>query len=163
MQTFLPFRDFSLSAKALDSKRLNKQIVEAYQILTGRLSNKNHPACLMWEGNQKTLKEYILEFCKEYTKRFHKTHKVFIEISDNDYRDEKELFLNDSKHDINLFIFTHKINLLRKDYNFYKDKLSLNIPESKLSDYPEGYYWPVCKGITSKKHTENWIKFSQKS
>jgi hypothetical protein len=33
MQTFLPYKDFDLSAKALDNKRLNKQILEGYQIL----------------------------------------------------------------------------------------------------------------------------------
>jgi hypothetical protein len=33
MQTFLPFKDFDQSAKALDNKRLNKQILEGYQIL----------------------------------------------------------------------------------------------------------------------------------
>ena len=52
MQTFLPYRSFSFSAGILDSRRLNKQIVEAYQIITGRVPNKNHPACLMWKGHE---------------------------------------------------------------------------------------------------------------
>lgn len=50
MQTFLPVPDFLETAKILDNKRLNKQIVEAYQIFSGRVPTKNHPACLMWEG-----------------------------------------------------------------------------------------------------------------
>jgi hypothetical protein len=52
MQTFLPYKDFDQCAKTLDNKRLNKQILESYQILKV-LSNqsssgawRNHPAVL---------------------------------------------------------------------------------------------------------------------
>ncbi|AVR53142.1 hypothetical protein MarSH_437 [Marseillevirus Shanghai 1] len=34
VNTFLPYESFEESAKVLDSRRLNKQIIEAYQILT---------------------------------------------------------------------------------------------------------------------------------
>ncbi len=40
MQTFLPYSDFRKSLESLDNKRLGKQRVEAYQIIsaiTGRL------------------------------------------------------------------------------------------------------------------------------
>lgn len=47
MQTFLPYPNFTASAATLDDRRLNKQVVEAWQILTGRVPNRNHPACLM--------------------------------------------------------------------------------------------------------------------
>ena len=49
MQTFLPYRDFRQSAEVLDSKRLNKQILEGYQILKVLNSDdpkaawRNHP------------------------------------------------------------------------------------------------------------------------
>jgi hypothetical protein len=33
MQTFLPSSNFAVAARMLDSKRLNKQILEGYQIL----------------------------------------------------------------------------------------------------------------------------------
>ena len=33
MQTFLPDADYELTAQALDNRRLNKQILEGYQIL----------------------------------------------------------------------------------------------------------------------------------
>ena len=45
MQTFLPFPKFSASAAMLDNRRLNKQIVEGYQILTGRLPHGLLLAC----------------------------------------------------------------------------------------------------------------------
>jgi hypothetical protein len=65
MQTFLPSQDFMQSAKLLDSKRLNKQILEGYQILnvlSGRSKTggwKNHPAVLMWRGFERGLWVYI--------------------------------------------------------------------------------------------------------
>jgi len=33
MQTFLPYKDYNQCAEILDNKRLNKQILESYQIL----------------------------------------------------------------------------------------------------------------------------------
>lgn len=55
MQTFLPYPDFEKSAHVLDDKRLNKQIVETYQILrilcglsSGR-GWRSHPAVNMWK------------------------------------------------------------------------------------------------------------------
>lgn len=63
MQTFLPFASFIHSVECLDDKRLNKQIVEAYQILMGRVPNANHPACLMWRGYEHYLREYATICC----------------------------------------------------------------------------------------------------
>jgi hypothetical protein len=53
MQTFLPYSDYEASAQTLDNKRLNKQILEGYQILkvlSGASPSgawRNHPAVLM--------------------------------------------------------------------------------------------------------------------
>ena len=64
MQTFLPSSNFIIAAQILDSKRLNKQILETYQILnilTGNSKSnawKNHPAVLMWEGAESELYRY---------------------------------------------------------------------------------------------------------
>lgn len=72
MQTFLPYRSFSMSALALDKKRCWKQVVEAKQIievLEGRsVAWKNHPAVLMWAGHPYDLKDYFnifLNVCLE--------------------------------------------------------------------------------------------------
>ena len=46
MQTFLPHKDFSISASMLDNKRLGKQRVEAlqiYNVLVGNLTKKGKP------------------------------------------------------------------------------------------------------------------------
>ena len=78
MQVFLPFFDFRLVALCLDNKRLNKQLVEAYQIITKRLSytHMRHPAVLLWEPYLGTLADYAAVLCEEYHNRFHKIHKV---------------------------------------------------------------------------------------
>ena len=63
MQTFLPYPDFEESAKCLDNLRLNKQIIEASQILNvlnGKSSGwKNHPAIKMWSTYEGALYHYM--------------------------------------------------------------------------------------------------------
>jgi hypothetical protein len=63
MQTFLPYPDFMKSAECLDSQRLGKQRVEAFQIwqtLTDQSDGwKNHPAIKMWKGYEDALLRYL--------------------------------------------------------------------------------------------------------
>jgi hypothetical protein len=79
MQTFLPYQDFEEVALALDSKRLNKQILECYQILNV-LSNprpdagwRNHPAVKMWRGYEVALFNYAMIMVSEADARSIKT------------------------------------------------------------------------------------------
>lgn len=59
MQTFLPYSCFNASAAALDSLRLGKQRVEAYQIVRALFGLSkgwtNHPATRMWRGYEPAL------------------------------------------------------------------------------------------------------------
>ena len=83
MQTFLPYKSFTKSAKCLDNKRLGKQRVEAMQILNVLLSKDkkagwhNHPAVLQWKGYEGTLFDYLLSCADEweYKRRF-KNEKI---------------------------------------------------------------------------------------
>jgi hypothetical protein len=81
MQTFLPYKDFDKSAHALDSKRLNKQILEGYQIMNVLMSDdpkagwRNHPAVKMWRGYENALFEYIMAMIAEADRRGIKTDK----------------------------------------------------------------------------------------
>ena len=65
MQTFLTSTNSLECAQNLDNKRLNKQILEGYQILnvlSGRSKTggwRNHPAVLMWKGYERGLWSYI--------------------------------------------------------------------------------------------------------
>lgn len=160
MQTFLPTPDFYETARILDNKRLNKQIVEAYQILTGRVPTKNHPACLMWEGHEYDLSKYIATLCAEYYMRFGKYHAISEHIKGINYYSfestERPFWLGDA-----LFHLAHRINLLRKDFEYYHTKKFFGgISERSLDSYPKGYYWPIAKpNGTAYKDRENWIKW----
>jgi len=76
MQTFLPFPDFTRSAKSLDYRRLGKQRVEALQLLRaleGATKGwRNHPAAKMWEGHLRYLSVYGLVMCDEWISRGYK-------------------------------------------------------------------------------------------
>lgn len=65
MQTFMPNSSFGVVGKVLDNTRLNKQILEARQILAiliGKSPNSswsNHPAVRMWVGYPRGLFNYM--------------------------------------------------------------------------------------------------------
>ena len=73
MQTFLPFADFTRSAATLDPRRLNKQRVEAFQILRAITDDtygwQHHPAVTMWRGHQHALAVYGLAMCAAWDAR----------------------------------------------------------------------------------------------
>lgn len=155
MQTFLPYKDFAMSAEALDSKRLNKQILEGYQILKV-LSNKdphagwrNHPAVKMWRGYEHLLLDYVMSMVKEADKRGIKTDKNVSNLMDliNTYGidwgfDIPEWYENDVK--MKRLTTTHKANLYKKDPQYYFEfypavaKSNPCCPDRKE---PCKYYW----------------------
>jgi hypothetical protein len=70
MQTFLPFPDFTATARALDARRLGKQRVEALQVLRSLTVPgygwRQHPAARMWAGYEEALTRYGLDICEEW-------------------------------------------------------------------------------------------------
>lgn len=70
MQTFLPYPDFSASARVLDRLRLGKQRAEAIQVLRGLTVPgygwRHHPAVKMWAGYEEALVRYGLEICAHW-------------------------------------------------------------------------------------------------
>lgn len=130
MQTFLPYKSFIQSAKVLDSKRLNKQILEGYQILKvlnspdPRAAWRNHPAAKMWEGHETSLYHYVLVMVAEADLRGIKTDKNLHNINElrkvtypNWGMEEPEWYNNDDK--VNRITESHRANLYRKDPEFY--------------------------------------------
>lgn len=65
--------------QALDDKRLNKQILECYQILQVALGNshgyENHPVVKHYAKDLAFLSSYGFYCCAEYKYRFEKEHK----------------------------------------------------------------------------------------
>jgi len=73
MNTFLPYEDFAASARALDSRRLGKQRIEARQILRvlrGQSAGwRHHPAVLIWRGYEDALAAYYNAVVREWIER----------------------------------------------------------------------------------------------
>ena len=117
MQTFLPYADFTESAKCLDYKRLGKQRVEAwqiYQIVSGKRTKGgwiNHPAVNMWRGFSNLLAYYYNDILDEWIKRGYKNNMEYIicppSVTEPFWLGDKDF------HD------SHKSNLLRKNPDFY--------------------------------------------
>lgn len=127
MQTFLPYKSFALSAEVLDDKRLGKQRVEVYQILrtlAGITDGwKNHPAIKMWEGYETVLILYGTAICDEWIDRgFKDTCRDKI-LDMNFHFDLYKVGKGVAYPDFlgnQLFHDSHKSNLLRKNFNYYK-------------------------------------------
>lgn len=144
MNTFLPYSDFTESAKVLDYRRLGKQRVECYQILnTLRYGSRwsNHPAVLMWFGYETALCKYGYAICDEWINRGY---------IDN----TKSKILEHDWHYLNLYTLikyplwlgnedfhkSHRSNLLRKYPEYYR-----KFWPDESDDLP--YIWPVRKGV----------------
>lgn len=151
MQTFLPYKDFSLVAKCLDNKRLNKQITEANQILdliTGKAVNKwiNHTAVRMWQKYDVCLIYYIEAMVNEWHERGYKSH-YYKFSNDNKTYIEPEWLSNP------LLIQSHRNSLINKFPEHYKQ-----FGWNYIENAPERAWWPVTPKsravLYSNKHWE---------
>lgn len=133
MQTFMPYPNFEKSLKTLDSRRLGKQRVEAFQILnillnrTKTLGWRNHPAVKMWRGHANALKLYINTAIMLWIARGYKNNMKFEIIRGRVIF--PKWFGNKKFHD------SHKSNLLRKDRKHYFE-FSKEVPDNL------DYVWP---------------------
>lgn len=134
MQTFVPSKDFSVCAKVLDNKRLNKQHLECFQIinvLEGRSDAwKNHPAVRMWKNNLRALKHYANCIKMECISRGFKSEKIPYYDVDLDKMTLPKWWGDDLVH------ISHQSNLMRKLPSHY---FQFNYTDYGIT----GYYWPV--------------------
>jgi hypothetical protein len=149
MQTFLPYSDIKESLKVLDTKRLGKQRVEAYQIIsaiTGRPKKDgtpyrgwtNHPCSVMWKNYVPMLKMYYNLCIDEWVSRGYKNTMIKEEISES--ITYPNWFGDDKFHN------SHKSNLLKKDPAFYS-KYGWNV------DPTLPYVWMDEKGEWYEQHS----------
>jgi hypothetical protein len=129
MQTFLPSSDYEYSAQALDNKRLNKQVLEGYQImkiLSGASESgawRNHPAVLMWKNAERSLMDYIDHMVYEADWRGIKTEKNVSNLRtlksnfSHNWKDNEPVWMK-PEH-LKRVITTHQSNLYRKDPIIY--------------------------------------------
>lgn len=141
---------FQECAQVLDSKRLNKQRTECIQIyntLTNKSDGwKHHPAVLMWKGFEGLFCIYAIKICEECNRRGIKdnvnTYAKFTDVFTNHEFLVPPWWAEKEKKD--KLIYTHRCNLLRKDYEYYK-KFFPFIPagEALLQEY----YWPTSSNV----------------
>lgn len=139
VNTFLPYPDFRETAKALDYRRLNKQILECDQILSaidkkhsgfqGKIGWINHPATRMWEGYETCLEHYRDLMLFEWLNRGYNSTRLFILEHGASFTYPK--WIGDEK-----FHASHRSNLLRKDPIHY-GKFGWTEPNNLE------YIWPV--------------------
>lgn len=123
MQIFLPYADFVKSLQTLDNKRLGKQRVETYQIISAitrrpKLDGTpykgwlNHPCTVMWKDYVPALKHYMNCSIQEWISRgFTNTMKT--EEVDIDKIILPPFIGNERFHS------SHRANLLKKESDFY--------------------------------------------
>jgi hypothetical protein len=151
MQTFLPSKDFDTCANMLDSKRLNKQILEGYQILKvmsnpdPRAAWRNHPAVVMWRGHEMILHSYVQSMIKEADKRGIKTDKNKFNIAQLDKRFWGRSYPKwyQNTETMTKVVATHRANLYRKDPEFY---FAFEVYDTSSDSTPCcekcQYFWP---------------------
>lgn len=159
MQTFLPSTNFSWAAKMLDSKRLNKQILEGYQILnvlSGQSPTggwRNHPAVLMWKNHEGALLKYLDYMIIEAKLRGIKTDKNESNIQNlsnkvgKNWNTSMPDWFNDDLTSMRI-VTTHRANLFKKDPMYYmKYQYAVDSPYNSPCcpdrKEPCKYYWPT--------------------
>jgi Pyrimidine dimer DNA glycosylase len=155
MQTFLPHPSMRESLDALDNKRLNKQILESYQILkvlSGQSPSnawRNHPAVLMWEGAENELWRYSQTAIVLANMRGIKTDKndanikALTKIAVLRWGDDEPAWRNHPAT-VKRVNATHKANLYIKDpIYYYKYAYAIASPYNEPCCDGCKYYWPT--------------------
>jgi len=166
MQTFVTTAtdDFRAIAKTLDNKRLNKQALEAWQIMMTNLhldpqgNNRvpkgwyNHPATKMWRGHEITLLRYINAMTEEWVARGYKTTigdkaRTTIEQAIEMGRITNAQIPPSWMLDQELYeqiASTHRTALLNKDYEYYSQ-----------------FNWPEDTGIRPEVYEYVWASMQE--
>jgi hypothetical protein len=147
----MPYSKYSLTAQHLDNKRLNKQILEGYQILKVISTNgkawRNHPAVLMWEDSEHHLYNYINAMVKEAKHRGIKTENneanlnvLYKQFGKTWGSKTPDWYLDKEK--LNRVIATHRANLYLKDPEYYVEfAQEINNPYNKPCCDGCKYFW----------------------
>lgn len=150
MQIFLPYSDMVESLQTLDNKRLGKQRVETYQIISAitrrpKLDGTpykgwlNHPCTVMWRNYVPALQYYLNISITEWILRGFKNTMKFEEIET-----EKIVippFIGNER-----FHSSHRANLLKKEPEFYNKYGWTENPS-------DPYVWMDAEGKWYEQHS----------
>ncbi|HEX6970214.1 MAG TPA: MSMEG_6728 family protein [Micromonosporaceae bacterium] len=167
MQTFLPYADFTRSARSLDPLRLGKQRVEALQVLRGLIRPgygwRHHPAVRMWTGYEEALVRYGLEVCGVWsaagradTCALSMTGELAKACGVTRVRSQPELAAAGElppwlgREDLHL---SHRVSLLRKNPDFYRPLFG-DLPTDLPYVWPKSDRSPRCLPGEADLHTE---------
>lgn len=158
MQTFLPFKNFNVSAQSLDSRRLNKQLLEGRQVYSiisaGKTSGAwvNHPAVKMWRNFDNALYLYLVAMKDECVERGIATDKNWSAItemhSSNWFRGNNIVmppWLGDERVHL-----SHRQNLYTKDPDYYAEFIDSNRKHKVSCCDKCNYFWPT--------HTDDYAR-----
>jgi hypothetical protein len=148
----------------LDGKRLNKQKVEANQILNASLGLTkgwiNHPAVLMWKGYSNALKYYFNEIAKACIRRGFKNNMPLYEFTEEqlnnvEYQSVQDYLENGIPIEASTnkiifpwwfqwkpLIYSHQASLLRKFPDYYTFTFNQDEPNELKKYLSTGYLWP---------------------
>jgi hypothetical protein len=148
MQTFVPFDNFQDSAAVLDSRRLNKQLLEGRQIYSILSSGRTkggwvrHPAVLMWKGYDNALFEYLIAIKQECDDRGISTQKNWDALQEMYYWnwDRGDNIVMPSWWGDDRIHQSHRNNLYRKDPEYYAQFQNENFISCCDNC---NYFWPT--------------------
>jgi hypothetical protein len=146
MQSFVPYPDFQESAGVLDSRRLQKQLLEGrqiYNIISDQATTKGwrrHPAVLMWKGYDTAFFHYLTAIKDECVNRGINTLKNWQAILDIHQWNKEENIVYPPWWGDERVHQSHRNNLYRKNPDHY--------PQFKNDSFISccercNYYWPT--------------------
>ena len=140
MQVFITHPESLMqSAIDLDDRRLNKQILEAWQIINGQW--KKHPVSKHYH-NSTILSDYLKILCKEYEFRFDKQHNLYLmEYFTNATKKVEPFYIKGRKNRDQVITNNNVGELYRQllGYKWIIDKLKGNEPKWTKRKKPTWY------------------------
>jgi len=134
VNTFVINSNPEITACVLDDRRLGKQRIESFQIITSleqkdSVGWKNHPITRSWDGYTNALKHYCNIMINEWVRRGKNNTMSLYKI--DTLVIFPSWFINPKIH------YSHMARLIQKDPIFYKDKF---IYPPEYNNF--GYIWP---------------------
>jgi hypothetical protein len=176
IQTFMPLAttDYSKQAEVLDNRRLNKQALEAWQILMVLVKLDpanadrepkgwvNHPAVKMWKGYEQALVEYTLAMVAEWHRRGYNstigdkavaTYQRAVELGRTEHRAVKAIPAWQANQELfDQIARTHRQALLAKEYEHYSQFGWAE--DSGLEPTTYEYLWPESEQAEQAEQAE---------